>query len=306
VGLGFSFLKGNAAWRVLLGIQLVPGVAMLVASYWMPFSPRWLCMKGRHEEALAVLKRIHGGMHDETFYLREFHQIKSQIELEQAQSLSLLDILKKPSYRRRMYLILTFTTFCQFTGIIPLQNYQVTIYTKLGFSPTFALVLTGIWGTQGCCSSLAASSVVDKLGRRPLLFIAYGLMIPGGILLVGLWAGFEAGGSLNKSLGKAVIFGMFVYGFGYGGFMNTFFPAYSSEILPTNIRAAGVASGYALFNLIVVMLVQGQSLVSSPYVLYTNLYRSDANRYRGYFMEILYDLCHLRHNLHHYILLFLP
>jgi len=38
--------------------------------------------------------------------------------------------------------------------------------------------------------------------------------------------------------------------------MNTFFPAYSAEIFPTNIRAAGVASGYALFNLIVIMLVQ--------------------------------------------------
>jgi len=75
-------------------------------------------------------------------------------------------------------------------------------------------------------------------------------------MLVGLWAGFEAGGSTNFALGKSVIFGMFFYGFGYGGFMNTFFPAYSAEIFPTNIRAAGVATGYALFNLIVVMLVQ--------------------------------------------------
>ena len=228
MGLGFSFLKGNAAWRVLLGIQLVPGVAMLVASYWMPFSPRWLCMKGRHEEALAVLKQIHGGMHDETFYLREFHQIKSQIELDQAQNLGLMSIIKKPSYRRRMYLILTFTSFCQFTGIIPLQNYQVTIYTKLGFTNTFALVLTGIWGTLGCFSSITASSIVDKLGRRPLLFVAYSFMIPGGCMLVGLWAGFEAGGSTNVALGKSVIFGMFFYGFGYGGFMNTFFPAVCS------------------------------------------------------------------------------
>lgn len=44
-------------------------------------------------------------------------------------------------------------------------------------------------------------------------------------MLVGLWAGFEAGGSTNVALGKSVIFGMFFYGFGYGGFMNTFFPA---------------------------------------------------------------------------------
>jgi hypothetical protein len=46
------------------------------------------------------------------------------------------------------------------------------------------------------------------------------------------------------------------YGFGYGGFMNTFFPTYATEINPTNIRAVVTASGYALFNLIVIMLVQ--------------------------------------------------
>ena len=126
------------------------------------------------------------------------------------------------------------------TGIIPLQNYQVVIYQKLGFSTVFSLVLTGIWGTNGCISCLCAGSIVDRLGRRPLLvsyrtlscrlasnsmtqFVAYGFQIIGGIMLVGLWAGFESGGSTNLGLGKAVIFGMFFFEFGYSGFMNTFF-----------------------------------------------------------------------------------
>jgi len=75
-------------------------------------------------------------------------------------------------------------------------------------------------------------------------------------MLVALWATFENTGSSNFALGKAVIFGMFFYGFGYGGFMNTFFPTYCGEIMPTNIRATGTATGYALFNLIVILLVQ--------------------------------------------------
>lgn len=33
-------------------------------------------------------------------------------------------------------------------------------------------------------------------------FIAYSFMITGGILLVGLWAGFETGGSTNLTIGK--------------------------------------------------------------------------------------------------------
>lgn len=101
-----------------------------------------------------------------------------------------------------------------------MQNYQVTIYTTLGFSNVFSLVLTGIWGTLGCISTITAASIVDKLGRRPLLFIAYGFMIPGGIMLVTLWACYENTGNTNFSIGKAVIFGMFFYGFGYGGFVS--------------------------------------------------------------------------------------
>ena len=81
-------------------------------------------------------------------------------------------------------------------------------------------------------------------------------MITGGIMLVSLWASFENSGSSNYTLGKAVIFGMFFYGFGYGGFINTFFPTYTAEILPTNIRATGTASGYALFNMVVILLAQ--------------------------------------------------
>ena len=38
--------------------------------------------------------------------------------------------------------------------------------------------------------------------------------------------------------------------------MNTFFATYAGEILPTKIRAVGVACNYAMFNAIVIMLVQ--------------------------------------------------
>lgn len=146
LGLGFYFLKGNANWRLLLGLQLVPGVAMLAASFWMPFSPRWvsgsssmnvhrtqayqilqLIMKGRHNEALVILKRMHKGvLNDDEFYLREFHQIKAQIALDNEERLGFGAILRKKSYRHRLVLILTFSLFCQLTGIIPLQNYQVS------------------------------------------------------------------------------------------------------------------------------------------------------------------------------------
>ena len=38
--------QSQAAWRVPLGLQLVPGVILCVGVYWLPFSPRWLMLRG--------------------------------------------------------------------------------------------------------------------------------------------------------------------------------------------------------------------------------------------------------------------
>lgn len=43
----------------------------------MPRSPRWLLSRGHTEEALRVLKRLHGGKaEDDVFALEEFYQVR--------------------------------------------------------------------------------------------------------------------------------------------------------------------------------------------------------------------------------------
>jgi MFS family permease len=79
-GLAFYFIHGTASWRLLFGLQFAPGALMLAGSFFMPFSPRWLALKGRYDEAEEVLRRIHDNNEDQEFYEREFYQIKAQIE----------------------------------------------------------------------------------------------------------------------------------------------------------------------------------------------------------------------------------
>ena len=45
----------EAAWRIPLGLQLIPAVILGIGILFMPFSPRWLVNQGRDEEALTVL-----------------------------------------------------------------------------------------------------------------------------------------------------------------------------------------------------------------------------------------------------------
>jgi hypothetical protein len=44
-----------------LGLQLFPPTVILCGVWFIPESPRWLCLKGRYEEAAQVLTKYHGG-----------------------------------------------------------------------------------------------------------------------------------------------------------------------------------------------------------------------------------------------------
>ena len=115
---------------------------------------------------------------------------------------------------------------------------------------------------------------------------------------------------------------MFFFEFGYAGFMNTFFATYAGEvshkshclwmvradmslqILPTKIRAVGVACNYAMFNAIVILLVQ-----VTRKVMFCTSDEKTANEYsnghRRNIVEVFPHLCDLRHGFHRPFLLLL-
>lgn len=73
---------------------------------------RFLVLKGRYEEAERVLQRMHGDHEDSTFYLRELHQMKAQIELESEETMGIKAILTKRSLRKRFILVLGYAFSC--------------------------------------------------------------------------------------------------------------------------------------------------------------------------------------------------
>jgi MFS family permease len=50
VGYGFFFVKGQAQWRIPVGIQLVPALIVFIFINFLPESPRWLIKHGFVEE----------------------------------------------------------------------------------------------------------------------------------------------------------------------------------------------------------------------------------------------------------------
>ena len=61
IGILVAFLSDTAFsysgnWRGMLGVIAIPGLLFLFGVFFLPNSPRWLMMRGRHEEARDVLR----------------------------------------------------------------------------------------------------------------------------------------------------------------------------------------------------------------------------------------------------------
>src|ERR1700761_7250281 len=72
------------AWRFPLAFQVVFPLILLAGSKIVPFSPRWLLSKGRRQEALDVVKRLHAtpGDTEHVVARREFWLMEKQYELD--------------------------------------------------------------------------------------------------------------------------------------------------------------------------------------------------------------------------------
>jgi MFS family permease len=86
VGYGFYFVKGQAQWRVPVGIQLIPALIVFLCINFLPESPRWLIKHGLISDATHNLAKLRGLELDDPVLLEERDSIiasfESQAELE--------------------------------------------------------------------------------------------------------------------------------------------------------------------------------------------------------------------------------
>jgi len=137
----------QAQWRVPLGLTLVFLVFMLCVLPWLPESPRWLLMVGRDEDARKIIFDIHKSSkdHSQTFAEQEFFQMQQQIELDKTMKTSWLEMFRRPSYRKRSVIALTFGFFNQSTGILVVGSYGTLIYKSLGYNTRDVLCFQVGW-----------------------------------------------------------------------------------------------------------------------------------------------------------------
>ena len=100
IGYGTNFIGGtgegqsNAAWLIPVCIQILPALLLGVGIMFLPESPRWLSIKGRDDECLAVLASLRRKSPQDEGVQLEYLEIRAQHMFEQETSMA-----KFPQYQ---------------------------------------------------------------------------------------------------------------------------------------------------------------------------------------------------------------
>ncbi|KAL2840529.1 general substrate transporter [Aspergillus pseudoustus] len=239
VGFGCSYSTGEFQWRFPLAFQCLPALIILIGIFWLPYSPRWLLEQERDDEALAVIKRLHGHKgQDDTLIRAEFHQIREQLRFEKSQYVAgWADLFNRASNRKRLLLAVCVQAFTQLSGINVINYYQTDLYKGLGMQGHNVTLLAGIYGLVGPLANLVCLYYVDTWGRKKTLWITGLAMTVDMAIVMGLSGGFvNSDNMVAKGFTIAFIF-LFsmIYSLGY----NSIHYIYVPEIMTMAIRAKG-------------------------------------------------------------------
>jgi sugar porter (SP) family MFS transporter len=261
---------GFEAWRWMFWVEMFPAILFLVALMAIPESPRYLVAKGRTEQALRVLTRLYGGV------AAQVKLIDIQGSLAQDHRPRLRDLFD--SNRRRIRPIvwvgIGLATFQQLVGINVVFYYGAVLWQAVGFSESDALLINVLSGALSIGACLVALMLIDRIGRKPLLWIgSLGMTVT---LALVAYAFASAGTSANGQLALSGAMGVLalVAANAYVVFFNVSWGPVMwvmlGEMFPNQIRgsalaAAGAAQWMANFAITITfpILLAGIGLASA-------------------------------------------
>jgi MFS transporter, SP family, galactose:H+ symporter len=234
---GFLFVHEVEGWRTMFWAGFIPAIVLLVGMFLVPESPRWLISKGRFDEAKAAIKSVN----EDSLVESEFNRIKQNIIDEKKQKGSFLELFT-PKLRIPLMIGIGIFLIQQFSGINAVIYYSSKIFGMAGFdsATTKTMGTVGV-GIVNAISTLVAIYFLDKLGRKPLLYIG---LIGTALSLGTVAAAFFFKDSLGQETLKVMsISGVYVYIFFFAISLGPLGWLLISEVYPLRIRGFATSMG---------------------------------------------------------------
>ena len=209
-------------WRVLFAIGIVPAAVLVFVRRFMPESVRYLISRGRVQEArrtVEALERQAGG----TAAPSELAGVL-QPDVAVTPGVTVLELLTPE--RRRRTLLAWAVSFCFLWSSNGILFMLPTILTQRGLPLSQALTFQLIQGLAGFFGYSACGFLIDRFGRRPILFLYF--FVGAGFHL---WFAEASGVSSYFAIAAVGLVNPGVYGA---------MGVYVSELYPTHLRATAV------------------------------------------------------------------
>nr|WP_315174698.1 sugar porter family MFS transporter [uncultured Flavobacterium sp.] len=218
---------GENSWRWMMGVQAIPSVIYILLIISISESPRWLLSKLKKDEARRVLKL----MGQEA----DYEKIKEEIDKDNEDASKVNDTILLKKYRKPLVLAFLMAFFNQLSGINAFLYYSSRIFQEAGLGESTALLSSIGIGVVNLIFTLLGVFLIDKLGRKILMYIgSVGYIISLSLVAMAFFFHWEG-------IAVPVFLFLFIaaHAIGQGAVIWVFI----SEIFPNHLRASGQAFG---------------------------------------------------------------
>ncbi|OYO22778.1 MFS transporter [Enemella dayhoffiae] len=231
-----ALFDGDHAWRWMLGVMSVPSVIFLLLLATVPETPRWLMANGREDEARATSERLCMTTEESDAQIAEI-----SASLKAAKNAPSVPFFA-PNHRKVILLAVAIAFFNQMSGINAILYYAPRVMEAAGASTNAAFLMSVGVGAMNLVATMAALTVIDRIGRRSLMIVgSIGYLLSLGFLSAVMFfyerIGFNSTSSVLVLLGLMVFIA--AHAFGQGSVIWVFI----SEIFPNRIRGRGQSLG---------------------------------------------------------------
>ncbi|XP_076933590.1 putative polyol transporter 4 [Bidens hawaiensis] len=177
----FSGLPAHINWRIMLAVGILPSVFIAFALCIIPESPRWLVMQNRVDEARSVLLKtidVEAEVEERLSEILKAAGIGTGIENEGGENQEEKAVWREllspsPSLRRMLITGFGIQCFQQITGIDATVYYSPEILQTAGIEEKSRLLAATVAvGMAKTVFILVAILLIDKVGRKPLLYVS--------------------------------------------------------------------------------------------------------------------------------------
>ena len=225
-------------WRGMLGMETLPAILFFIIIFFIPESPRWLIVRGQERKAVNILERIYNSITEATSQLKETQSVLT------AETSSEWSLLMKPGILKAVIIGVCIAILGQFMGVNAVLYYGPSIFENAGLSGGDSLFYQVLVGLVNTLTTILALVIIDKVGRKKLVYYGVSGMIVS-LILIGLY--FLFGETLNVSSLFLLVFFLF-YVFCCAVSICAVVFVLLSEMYPTKVRGLAMSiAGFALW-----------------------------------------------------------